>query len=247
MDVDQLATTLHAQTAAIATVLAETDLERRVPTCPEWRVRDLIGHVGQSLRWSAGIARTGEASPVPSVATVELPAAWAEWLRESAEELATAVTADPTAQVWTFFGPRSALFWLRRMVSDVTIHHADAALVDGDAPEISAELAGEVVTECLEIFSDPITPSLRPVLLELRGTGQTILFRTIEGEGWLVTREPGEIRVGRTSEEGADVVVTARSHDLVWLFSRRLTADDPRVTVTGDRALLDHWLERTAF
>ncbi|MEV4257226.1 hypothetical protein AB0J52_29065, partial [Spirillospora sp. NPDC049652] len=35
--------------------------------------------------------------------------------------------------------------------------------------------------------------------------------------------------------------------DLFLLLSRRITADDPRVKVVGDRALLDHWTSLTAF
>jgi predicted lipid carrier protein YhbT len=45
----------------------------------------------------------------------------------------------------------------------------------------------------------------------------------------------------------ADVVVTAPVGDLLLVFSRRTTPDDSRLTITGDRALLDHWWAHTAF
>jgi hypothetical protein len=45
----------------------------------------------------------------------------------------------------------------------------------------------------------------------------------------------------------ADVVVEGRAADLLLALTGRLTADDPRLTVSGDATLFDHWRENTRF
>ncbi|WP_399118448.1 maleylpyruvate isomerase N-terminal domain-containing protein [Streptomyces sp. KM273126] len=42
-----------------------TDWDAFVPTCPEWRLRVLVGHLGQAPRRAAGIVRGGPADGVP--------------------------------------------------------------------------------------------------------------------------------------------------------------------------------------
>ncbi|GAB2620530.1 hypothetical protein GCM10027168_60740 [Streptomyces capparidis] len=41
-------------------------------------------------------------------------------------------------------------------------------------------------------------------------------------------------------------MVTGAVRDLLLLFTRRLTADDPAIVITGDDALMRHWLAHTA-
>ncbi|PPK71288.1 maleylpyruvate isomerase family mycothiol-dependent enzyme [Actinokineospora auranticolor] len=235
-----LATALRDQTAALAA--AAVDPDAPVPTCPEWRVRDLVAHVGQAHRRAAGIVRTGQFTQEPP-AEPGPPAEWARWLADGAEDL---IAAENPRDVWTFFGPRPAAFWLRRMVADTTVHHADAVLAAGGVPEVAADLAAEAIAECLDLLSDPAVTTVRPNLAELRGTGQTLHLKPTTTTGWLITRTPDGVTFDRADGE-ADVTATAPTADLLWLLYRRLPVDDPRVTVTGDRALLDHWLALTVF
>ncbi|GLW94945.1 maleylpyruvate isomerase family mycothiol-dependent enzyme [Actinokineospora globicatena] len=249
MDITQLAVALRDQTAALATALTGTDPDAPVPTCPQWRVRHLIGHADQALRWSADIARTGQptAVPDPLLSDPGDPATWLESMRADADGLITAV-GEGTTPVWTFFGTLPSRFWLRRMVTDMTIHRADAAIAAGQSYEVDAALAEEVITEGLELLTSPATLALRPTLVELRGTGETILLRADSGRGWLITRKPdGPTFEDTTGDVDATVAVSGTVQDLLWLFSQRLTPDDQRVTVTGDRSQLDHWLAHTEF
>lgn len=88
---------------------------------------------------------------------------------------------------------------------------------------------------------------LKPDLAELRGDGQTLQLRPTDvAPGWLVTRTPGGVTWERRTAD-ADVVVAAPVRDLLLVFSRRITPDDARLTITGDRALVDHWWAHTAF
>ncbi|VVJ16601.1 Uncharacterised protein [Amycolatopsis camponoti] len=244
MDTTSLAEALHARTAAFAETVTGADPDARVPTCPDWPLRVLVGHIGQAHRWAADVVRSGP-SPVPDPLDADpgAPATWADWLRQGAEDLAkTALDAGETP-VWTFFGPQPARFWLRRMLHDTTIHHADAALTTGTAIEVAPDLATDAISEWLEMLSNPITASLRPDFAELCGTGQTLQLRPDQNQAWLVTRAPDGIRWARETK-AADVTLAGPVQDLLLVLTRRRPAED--VTITGDRALADHWLAHTA-
>lgn len=251
-DTARLVEGLRDRTAGFARAVAEGDPDGRVPTCPQWPLRTLVGHVGQELRWAAELVRTGEQLPVPDPwqAGPGTPDGWDRWLREGAEELIRAIgeTGADTG-IRTFLGPRPAAFLLRRMLSDTCVHHYDAALATGTAFAIADDLAADVIGENLELLSAPAFAAARPALAELRGRGERIGFRpdTAPGSapGWVITRTPEAPRWERGPVE-ADVVVTGAVADLMLVVARRVPPDDDRVTVTGDRALLDHWLAHTA-
>lgn len=244
MDIARLAEGLHHHTAELARTVAGADPGAPVPTCPDWPLRVLVGHVGQAHRWSAGNVRTGP-TPVPDPLDADpgTPEKWSDWLLQGAEDLTDAVRASGDTPVWTFFGPQPATFWLRRMLHDTTIHHADAAIATNAAFAVEPDLAADAVSEWLEVLSDPVTASLRPGFAELCGTGQTLQLKPDDGEGWLVTRAPDRVRWTRATAD-ADVTLAGPLQDLLLVFTRRLPLD--RVSVGGDRALAEHWLAHTA-
>jgi uncharacterized protein (TIGR03083 family) len=244
MDVARLVEGLHTVTADLAKAVAGADPEAKVPTCPEWPLRVLVGHVGQAHRWAAETAR-GEQSPRPDPFEADPGTDWSAWLRDGAAELTDAVLAAGDRPVWTFFGPGPATFWLRRMLHDTIVHHADAALATGAAFEVAPDLATEAIAEWLDVLTNPLTPTIRPEYAELNGTGQTIAIRPGDGPAWLLTRTPDGPRIALTDTlSGQDVTLSGPVADLLLVLTRRLSAD--HVTVTGDRALIDHWLAHTA-
>ncbi|GAA3870182.1 maleylpyruvate isomerase family mycothiol-dependent enzyme [Saccharothrix violaceirubra] len=247
MDTARLATTLRTQTTRFAAAVTAADPTLVVPTCPDWRVRDLAAHVGQADRWAAGIVRTGVPAPIPDPADADPgdQAAWAKWLAEGAEELIDAVrTTGPDTAVWTLFGSLPAVFWLRRMVSDTTVHRIDASLAAGIVASIDDDLARDVVDEGLELLTAPTAADLLPALANLRGDGQTLAFVSPTAHPWHLTRTPDGVTRAHDRTD-ADVVVTASTPLLLSVITRR--TPPTRATVTGDAALLDHWLAHTSF
>ncbi|HYQ70231.1 maleylpyruvate isomerase family mycothiol-dependent enzyme [Actinophytocola sp.] len=244
MENARLAEGLREHTARFAKAVAGADPDAPVPTCPEWPLRVLVGHIGQAHRWAASIVASGPTPvPDPLAADPGAPGEWSGWLHEGAANLAGAVASAGDRPVWTFFGPRPATFWLRRMAHDTTVHHADAALATGAAFEVAPDLAADAISEWLEVLSDPVTPSIKPGFDQLRGTGQTLQLRPDTGTGWLITRVPEGVRWARATAT-ADVTLTGPVDDLLLVLTRRLPAG--QVTVTGDRGLADHWLAHTA-
>ncbi|MFE6052900.1 maleylpyruvate isomerase family mycothiol-dependent enzyme [Kitasatospora sp. NPDC056446] len=247
-DTARLVEGLREQTGRFARAVAGRDPDTPVPTCPQWPLRTLVGHVGQEHRWAAELVRAGEQLPAPDpwLADPGAPDGWGRWLREGVEELVDTIReigADTGLN--TFFGPRPAAFWLRRQLGDTCVHHYDAALATGTAFGIADDLAADVISETLELLSTPAFETVRPAVAGLRGRGERIGFRPRSGQGWVITRTP-EVPRWRRGPVEADVVVSGAVADLMLVVSRRLPPQDRRVSVTGDRALLDHWLTHTA-
>jgi uncharacterized protein (TIGR03083 family) len=244
MDIARLVEGLHEHTAGFAKAVAGADPNMPVSTCPEWPLRVLVGHIGQAHRWAAGIVRSGP-TPVPDPFDADPgnPGNWSVWLRLGAAGLAAAVPAAGESPVWTFFGPRPVTFWLRRMLHDTIVHHADAAGTTGTAFEVAPDLAADAISEWLELLADPVAPTIKPAFAELRGTGQTLQLRPDTGLGWLITRTPDGVRWARATDT-ADATLAGPVGDLLLVLTRRLPAD--QVTITGDRDLADHWLAHMA-
>mgnify|MGYP001349951492 CR=1 FL=1 len=247
--VKRLAAGLREQTAGLAAAVDGADPSGRVPTCPEWTVRDLVDHVGAAHRWALGLVEARATAPdslAPPAVDVR-PEDWASWLNEGAARLAEAGTREADTPVWTFLGTLPAAFWVRRMLHDTAVHHADAALAAGRPYAIADDLAADAISEGLELLSWPGAAQQRPSLAELRGDGQTLRLRPPEGDGWLITRTPDGVTWTRDRSEDADVVLHGRIADLLLVITRRVPPQDPWVLVKGDTALLAYWLERTAF
>lgn len=241
MDVARIAEGLHEHTAGFAKAVAGADPDTVVPTCPDWPLRVLVGHIGQAHRWAAGIVRSGPA-PVPDPFDAD-PGEWSSWLRDGARELADAVLAAGDRPVWTYVGERSATFWLRRMTHDTCVHYADAAFATGADFTVAPDLAADAVSEWLELLADPAARTIRPAFAELRGTGQTLSLRPDTGGGWLITRTADGIEWRRATAD-ADATLAGPVADLLLVLTRRWSPD--RVAVTGDRGLVEHWLAHTA-
>jgi uncharacterized protein (TIGR03083 family) len=244
---ERLAYGLREQTECFARALAGADPEAMVPTCPEWRVRRLAGHIGQEYRWAARIVGKGEYVPFPDVSEADPGEQWTPWLLAGAEELIDAVRErGPQGEVWTFLGPRPALFWLRRMLNEICVHHADAAFASGAVYEVAEDLAADMIGEGLGLLSAPGADQFKPELAELRGRGERIVLRPPSTTGWVITRTPDGVRWERGDDDG-DVTVTGPVASLLLLFSRRLPPEDPQVNISGDPTLLNHWLTHTKF
>ncbi|HTQ92005.1 MAG TPA: maleylpyruvate isomerase family mycothiol-dependent enzyme [Streptosporangiaceae bacterium] len=252
-DDDRYFAELRACTAELARIV-DGDLERPVPTCPGWTLRQLATHVGRGHRWAAQIVATRASAPVstrdvPNGRMPDDPAQHQAWLTESAGLVTEAVAAAGDEPVWTFTGPRPARWWARRRAHEVAVHLADAQLAAGRDVDLAPGFAADGVDEWLGLVvaSTAIPDRAR----ELRGNGQTLHFHAtdpdLDGTGeWLVTRTPSGITV-EPGHAKADVAVRAPAARLLLLLTRRLPASDPGVEIFGEQALLTHWLEHTPF
>jgi uncharacterized protein (TIGR03083 family) len=250
-DDDRFFAELRACTAELTRII-DGDLERPVPACPGWTLKQLASHVARGNRWAAQIVATRASAPVstrdiPNGRMPDDPAQHEAWLTESADLVAEAVAAAGDEPVWTFTGPRPARWWARRRAHEVAVHLADAQFAAGRDVDLAPGFAADGVDQWLGLVvaSTAISDQAR----ELGGNGQTLHFHAtdpdLDGTGeWLVARTPS----GITVEPGyakADVSVRAPAARLLLPVTRRLPASEPGVEIFGEQALLTHWLEHT--
>src|ERR1700750_1356511 len=149
-----------SSTEIFARLADGADLTKKVPTCPEWTLRQLATHVGRVQRWAAEIVVTRSAGvipfrEVPDGRLPDDPARNADWLRAGAERLVTALRDGGSDPVWTSAGTRPASFWARRMAHETAVHRADAALRAGPRPAFAPGLAAHAVDERLRFLCRP--------------------------------------------------------------------------------------------
>lgn len=237
-----------------ADAVRESDAEQSVPTCPEWTLAQLVTHVGRAHRRATTLVERRAKEPVeaPDVTVPGGAAGRAGWLTDGARELAAVLRqAGPDVPVWSWSTEQHTGFWARRMAHETAVHRADAELAVGRSGDIAPDLAADGLSECLDLLSLPAAASRFPALMELLCGEPTLHFHATDeglderGE-WMLRGSSS----GLTWEHGhskGDVAVRGPAAVLLLVLLRRIPPDDPRVQVMGDAALLDGWLDRTAF
>ncbi|WEV28111.1 maleylpyruvate isomerase N-terminal domain-containing protein [Streptomyces sp. 71268] len=255
---DRYRAALATESDLLRAAVADADLSTRVPTCPDWTLADLLRHVGRAHRWAESliVARATEyvedERPASAGPDGSDPRAMDAWLAEGAAMLDAALAeAGPTAPVWTWGQEQSPAFWARRMTHETVIHRADAVSATGTEYAVAPDVAADAVDEWLEIVTNPLAAHFNPKLGELRGTGQAIGLRATDtapeqAGHWTIELTPEGVRWAR-AQSAAEVTASGALTDLALLFYRRLPRDTDRVRITGDRALLDFWLDRASF
>jgi uncharacterized protein (TIGR03083 family) len=226
--------------------VAAKDLDAPVPSCPGWRVADLVHHVAEVYLHKVEAMRRQQApSPwpppeidgIPPIPLVER--AWDELSAEFAKRPAD----DPA---YTFYEPEQTVgFWIRRMAQETVIHRIDAELALGDTVEpVPDDLALDGVDEVLVVFlayasarwpedfgDDLAKADPRPVVIACGGVEWAVRSAP---DGITVTCAGGSGAAGDgTDDAGATVRATPEAM-LRWLWSR----GDDEVTVEGDEELV---------
>ncbi|WP_162908081.1 maleylpyruvate isomerase family mycothiol-dependent enzyme [Allorhizocola rhizosphaerae] len=145
-------THLAADYQRLASVCAGR-LSARVPTCPEWTVDDLVGHVARVYLHKVECMRQGklprpwppDLSGEPTMAVLDRA------YRELVAEFAARPAESPA---YTFYEPDQTVgFWMRRMAHETVIHRIDGELAAGvDCLPIADELALDGIDEVLQVF-----------------------------------------------------------------------------------------------
>ncbi|MEU9114966.1 maleylpyruvate isomerase family mycothiol-dependent enzyme [Streptomyces sp. NPDC048483] len=243
-----------AETTKFTAVLKGADLATPVPTCPEWTLTDLVKHAGSVQRWFSALLHARVQSPPQSrEVDLRLPTrtdAYPEWLDESASVAADAfAVTEPDLPMWAWGADQHARFWARRMLFETLLHRTDAELALGLRPAIDRALAVDGIDEFL--VNLPFATSFAPKVANLRGTGETLRFRTTDANAdWLVRLRPdgfGIDRAGATADTAADATVQATAADLLLHLYGRRHHHIEAVEHEGDQDLLVHWVANSAF
>lgn len=212
-----------AESRRLAEIVASSDLEAIVPSCPAWNVRDLARHIGEvQWYWAENIRaknadeRSGaQLTPMPGDADL---VAWLGWCTYSL--LSALRETGPDAPCWAWWpSPHTSGAVGRHQAQEAAVHRWDAEGVTGAPSPLPAGLASDGVPEFVQIMIGADVSSL---------PGSVTLTALDTGTSWQATGDGAER--GRVSE------LRASASDLVLMLYRRLPVPD--AAVIGDPFLV---------
>ncbi|OKH98143.1 hypothetical protein A6A06_28420 [Streptomyces sp. CB02923] len=252
MEITDFTAYLEQDGQLLADAAEQAGADAPVPTCPEWRVRDLLTHTGRVHRWATGHVEHGHRRPVPPPADPELPdEQLPDWLRDGCRTLMRALRSAPAdLSCWTFLpAPSPLAFWARRQAHETAVHRADAEAALGAGITASAPaFAVDGIDELLVGMQARERSTLRteaPKTLLIRATGAP----GAADAAWTVLLSDAPPRAERIPDPAApggavpDCVIEGPSPDLYLALWNRRPLDG--LTITGDTTLARLWPERS--
>jgi uncharacterized protein (TIGR03083 family) len=223
----------------LASAAEQAGTDAKVPTCPDWQVRDLLRHTGAVHRWATAFVAEEHTAfrPIgdePALDGEELLA----WFRTGHRRLVdTLGSAAPDVACWQFLpAPSPLAFWARRQAHETAVHRFDVEAARGGAPtETGRDFAADGIDELLRGFHARTKSRVRspePRVLRVRATDT-------DGAVWTVrlTEEPPAAEYGDAGDADCEVSgPAARLYPALW---NRL----PFPRVTGDVSVAELWRE----
>jgi uncharacterized protein (TIGR03083 family) len=214
---------------------ARQGVDASVPTCGDWLVSDLLGHIGRVYSYAAiltseRVVTTPTRRPDPPEG-VDL----CDYVAAALDDLVEGLSScDPDTPVWNWSDqPHVAAFWARRMTHESTVHRYDTQRAHGVAQPIDPDLAHDGMDELVDVLLPRVAERDGPTLPEA-----TFCFTATDEGTWAV--HTGASGVARAEESAsADVTVrgTASALQLATYNRVRWTS----LEVEGDAGLLDMW------
>ncbi|MGP3967700.1 maleylpyruvate isomerase family mycothiol-dependent enzyme [Streptomyces sp. 6N223] len=247
METGDFLTVLDREGELLIDAAGRAGADAAVPSCPGWRMRDLVLHQGNIHRWATGFVagRLAAFVPVPAerVADGELES----WFRDGHGSLMAALSgAAEDLECWAFLpGARSPRhFWARRQAHETTVHRIDAELAAGGAPTpVRAEVAADGIDELLTGFHGrerSRVRSERPCALGVRATDAP-------GAWWRVLLSGGPPRVERGEPLGpVECEISGPAEALYQALWNRRPFGGDGVRVAGDGEVAELWRRTSA-
>ena len=238
MEIAEHIAALEREGELLASAAARISPDTAIPTCPDWRMRDLVHHTGMVQRWATSHVvepRTTDFDAEGVVGAYPPDETMVSWFREGHARLVAALREAPAELAcWTFLlAPSGLAFWARRQAHETAIHRADAESATGSITAFTPEFAADGIDELL--FGFVPRPKSRPRVersctLHLHATD-------VDGE-WIAHLGPESFRAERGHAK-ADCAVRGTASDLHLLLWNRRSAEG--MEVLGDRGILDLW------
>jgi uncharacterized protein (TIGR03083 family) len=226
-----------AEAVRLATATADC-LDRRVPSCPEWRGRDLVDHLWHVHTFWQAQLRAADASARRDPGERSIPAGEqpGDWLEEAAGGLVEALAAvGPEAACWNWSGQDFDAKWVaRRMALETAVHRFDGELTLGDPTPIATDLAVDGIDEVLRVHLPTDIADSPEVALG----GTLCLACSDADDAWIVDVGAGHLRV-REGSGPASACLRGTASDLYLFTWNRRSVDE--LELTGDRSVAAAW------
>jgi uncharacterized protein (TIGR03083 family) len=214
------------------------ELSAPVPTCPQWTLSDLVGHLGDVfLFWSAQLkAATPDAPSEPPAQGAPRSEELTGWFEDASEALrATLAGRDQDEPCWNWSGSDLTASWVaRRMALESAVHRFDAQLSIGTPNPIERELAVDGIDEWISVHLATDVPEAPEANLG----GVLCLACSDDSAAWTVEVASGRLR-WREGRGPADAVLVGSASDLyLYCWNRRPLEV---LELTGNREVAVAW------
>jgi uncharacterized protein (TIGR03083 family) len=213
---------------------AATDLDKPVPTCPGWTVRDAVAHTATVYAHKSTIIEGSLDGPPadwpPEFSYADVREFYDEQLHRVIEALRTRA---PETSVWTWYEPDQTVgFWVRRMMQETVIHRADVESAMAARPDIPDEVAVDGIDELVERMLCDDDPGYYEGYSP--GQGQRVAV-TAAGHAWTITLGESVASFVREASD-ADAKVSGDAGAVLLALWTRLPYE--AVDATGDESAL---------
>ncbi|MDQ0797917.1 maleylpyruvate isomerase family mycothiol-dependent enzyme [Streptomyces sp. B1I3] len=246
METTEHVTALSTEGRALVAAARAAGPDAPVPTCPGWRVRDLLRHTGTVHRWATAFVAEGHRTHRPAGGEPDLDGdELVGWFAEGHGLLVDALrTAPPGLECWAFLpAPSPLAFWARRQAHETRIHRVDAETArGGPLTPVDAPHAVDGIDELLAGFH------ARPKSRVRTARPRTLRVRAVDADAaWTVRLSadpPRTVRDEAVPEAPADCEVSGTAEELYLVLWNRLPLTS--VALTGDREVAGLFTENSA-
>ena len=212
---------------------AAVDLDKPVPPCPGWTVRDAVEHTAVVYAHKATIIEEALTEPPkpwpPEFGYTDVLEFYDEQLRRVIEALRT---RDPAAYALTWYEPEQNIgFWVRRMMQETVIHRADVESASGPPSRVDDTVAIDGIDELVERMLCYDTEAYA----EVPGRGQRVGINAGDA-AWTVTLGEKVASFERSGASDVDATITGSPGDVLLALWNRLGYD--AVRTDGDSGAL---------
>ena len=148
---------VRSESDLFAAAIRRGDLGSQVPTCPDWRLTDLIWHLAEVQSFWASIVDGLLDSP-ESVQQPDRPGnqELSAFFENQSARLSGALAAgDPDSACWSWYEHGGNVGWVRRrQAHEALIHRIDAELTAGPVSPVDPDLAADGIDEILTTMLD---------------------------------------------------------------------------------------------
>lgn len=135
------------------------DFDKVVPSCPNWTIRDLSVHLGSVAAMVSTIVAARSTQFLATPDSIRNPPQGCSdeelcaWVHDRTSVLLHELEmVPPDAPLWTWGEPSSAMFYLRRMCMEMTVHADDLAAAVGTEWSTPTPIAVDGIDEYLEVI-----------------------------------------------------------------------------------------------
>ena len=219
--------------------VARSDLDAAVPTCGDWKLRDLAGHMGWVHAMVGSYVASRATEPLERDQMLQAPDddSVVDFATASLERVVEALAGiEPDIPVWNWSPRPDAGFYFRRMLHETSVHRFDAENAVGETGGVDGGHGRAGGGEVFEF----VLPNAQKRKRRDLPAGSLHLHRT-DGEGeWIVRADGDEVTFERAHVKG-DAAVRGPGGALFLAMWNRLPLDDASLSVVGDAATAQAW------